>query len=203
MAAIRQSDSAKVRARLDHPVIDADGHTIEVGPIFLDYLKQTGGQQMVERFYSSNNTYDSLNWANLSEEERRDKWAWRPAWWLPPTKNTLDRATASLPLLLYQRMEELGIDFTVVYPTSGLGHPQIQEEDVRRAVCRAYNTYQADYYREYSDRMTPAAVIPMHTPQEAIEEMEYATTVLGLKVMMIAGHVLSPNPPKEGLEDSP
>jgi hypothetical protein len=30
--------------------------------------------------------------------------------------------------------------------------------------------------------MTPVAVIPMYTPQEAIEELEYAVKVLGMKV---------------------
>jgi hypothetical protein len=37
------SKSAAVRARLNHPVIDSDGHTVEFEPAFLDYLRQTGG----------------------------------------------------------------------------------------------------------------------------------------------------------------
>lgn len=32
-----QSRSAEIRARLDHPVIDGDGHVIEYEPIFLEY----------------------------------------------------------------------------------------------------------------------------------------------------------------------
>src|SRR5206468_12060232 len=35
-----------------------------------------------------------------------------------------------------------------------------------------------------SDRMTPAAIIPMHTPEEAIEELEFVTKQLGSKVGM-------------------
>ena len=31
--------------------------------------------------------------------------------------------------------------------------------------------------------MTPAAVVPMHTPEEAIEEATYAVRELGLKVV--------------------
>ena len=50
----------------------------------------------------------------------------------------------------------------------------------------------ADYFREYADRMTPAACIPMHTPQEAIAELEFAVKELGLKAMMMAGHVQRP-----------
>ena len=42
-------------------------------------------------------------------------------WWGAPTANTLDRATAMLPGLLYDRMDELGFDLTVLYPTAGFG----------------------------------------------------------------------------------
>ena len=194
MLTTRPSRSAQVRARLDHPVIDADGHTLELEPIFLDYLKRVGGSRMVERLKTARNWYDPFDSANLSEEERRDSWARRSAWWFTPAKNTLDRATASLPRLLHERMDELGIDFTVLYPTLYLSLHEIWDEEVRRAACRALNTFHADYYREYADRMTPAATIPMHTPQEAIEELEYAVNVLGLKTIMIAGHVRRPVP---------
>jgi hypothetical protein len=53
--------------------------------------------------------------------------------------------------------------------------------------CRAYNTYAADLYRDYSDRITPVAVIPMYTPDEAVAEMEYAVSELHLKAAMFSG----------------
>ena len=37
--------------------------------------------------------------------------------------------------------------------------------------------------------MTPAATIPMHTPDEAIEELEYAVKELGLKVIVMSSVV--------------
>ena len=42
--------------------------------------------------------------------------------------------------------------------------------------------------------MAPAAVVPVHTPEEAIEEATYAVRELGLKVIMIANHVRRPVP---------
>ena len=51
-----------------------------------------------------------------------------------------------------------------------------------------------EIFREYADRMVPVAVIPMHTPQEAIEELEYAVQTIGLKAVMMAGHVVAPDP---------
>ena len=55
----------------------------------------------------------------------------------------------------------------------------------RRAAARAYNIVTAEYFRPFADRMTPAAIIPMHTPEEAIEELEFAVKQLGYKVAML------------------
>src|SRR6266851_2167880 len=51
--------SAAVRARLKHPVIDSDGHTVEFEPAVLDYLKQVGGAKILERYKSAPDGYDS------------------------------------------------------------------------------------------------------------------------------------------------
>ncbi len=56
MAATPASKSAAIRARLNHPVIDSDGHTVEFLPAVLDY------------------------WYRLSPEERRERRATRPPW---------------------------------------------------------------------------------------------------------------------------
>jgi predicted TIM-barrel fold metal-dependent hydrolase len=91
-----------------------------------------------------------------------------------------------LPKLLYERMGELGLDFAVLYPTSGaLFAPFLRDEEVRRAACRAFNMYTADQFRGLSDRLIPAAVVPMHTPQEAIEELGFAVKTLGFKTAML------------------
>ena len=66
-----------------------------------------------------------FSWYQQSPEERRDQRTSRPPWWALPTKNTLDRATATLPKLLYERLDDIGIDFTVLYPTLGLLFPHL------------------------------------------------------------------------------
>src|SRR5499433_1688290 len=194
MTTTHTSPSAAIRARLTHPVIDADGHTVEFVPAFLDYLRQVGGPKILERYSAVWEEAGWLDWYRMSWEERRDRRATRPIWWALPTKNTLDRATATLPTLLSERMEEMGLDFTIIYPSVGLLFHRIQDEEVRRACCRAMNRFHADLYREQAARMTPAAVIPMYTPQEAIEEMEYAVKELGMKVFMVADYALRPIP---------
>ena len=192
------SKSAAIRAKLDHPVIDSDGHMIEFEPGLLDYLKREGGESMVKRFLSPERNSGGwgrlFRWYALSPEERLDQRATRSPWWPLPTKNTLDRATAMLPKLLSERMDAIGLDFTVLYPTLGLQFPHIENTEIRRASCRALNTFHAEYFGEYASRMTPAAAIPMHTPQEAIEELEFVVGELGLKAVMMAGHVQRPIP---------
>jgi predicted TIM-barrel fold metal-dependent hydrolase len=194
MEANHKSKSFEIRRRLNHPILDADGHWIEFSPAVLDYLRDVAGNDMVARYRSWLRNRSMLAWYQLSPAERRDRRTVRPVWWPFATKNTLDRATATLPKLFHERLDETGIDFAVLYPSLGLSAPSIDEEDLRRAVCHAFNRLSADLFREYSDRMTPAAIIPMHSPQEAIEELEYAVKTLGLKTLFMADYAMRPNP---------
>jgi predicted TIM-barrel fold metal-dependent hydrolase len=188
-----RSRSAEIRARVGHPIIDADGHhTVEFTPGFSDYLKEAGGSKVVERYMRGRNTSYFQGWYSLKPDERSDFRYFRPPWWTVPTKNTLDRATATLPRLLHERLDELGIDFAVLYPTQGMFGPHINDEEVRRAACRAFNRFHAEVFREFSDRLAPVAVIPMHTPQEAIDELEYVIKELGMKAVMMASYVIRP-----------
>jgi hypothetical protein len=39
--------AAQIKAQLDHPIIDADGHWIEYGPVFTEELRRVGGEDAV------------------------------------------------------------------------------------------------------------------------------------------------------------
>jgi predicted TIM-barrel fold metal-dependent hydrolase len=182
MSTKQGSGSAALRARLKHPVIDSDGHWVEFGPDLMDYLKEVGGSRAADGF--KNRPYEGWH-LTVPLKERRERRLDQPIWWGMPTRNTLDRATAMLPKLLYQRMDELGMDFAVLYPTAALRIPFIADEETRKATCRAFNRYSAEQFREFRDRLTPVAMIPMYTPEEAIVELEYAVKTLGLKVAMM------------------
>ena len=45
--------------------------------------------------------------------------------------------------------------------------------------------YTADQFNGLGDRLTPAAVVPMYTPQEAVEELEFVVKSLGAKAVML------------------
>jgi predicted TIM-barrel fold metal-dependent hydrolase len=192
MALHHQTASASIHARLTHPVIDADGHWIEFEPTLLDYLKQVGGPTMVDRYRRNEYSAGLHNWARMTLEERRARRSMQPSWWAFPTKNSLDRATAMLPHLLYKRMADIGLDFAVVYPTLALLFPAMKDHEVRSAAYRAYNLMAADMFRGLDDRLTPAACIPMGAPEEALVELEVVVNQLGLKALMFSSLLRRP-----------
>jgi predicted TIM-barrel fold metal-dependent hydrolase len=182
--------SAAIRAKLDHPVVDADGHMIEFSPLYLEFLKEIGGPSVRDRFVKRLET--GAGWEAMSPLDRRQRRVARPSAWTLPTRNTLDRATAMMPRLFRSRMDDFGLDFSIVYSTIGLGLIKEPDEEMRRATCRAMNAMVAELYREQSDRMTPVAIVPADTPDEAIAELEYAVRTLGLKAVMVASNVRRP-----------
>ena len=111
MAYLKHSKSAAVRARLDHPVVDGDGHWLEPMPIFLDYLRDVAGPAVVEKFIKK---ATDTTWYDITPEERLRRRIHRPTWWGEPA-GTLDRATAMVPRLFYERLDDFGIDFCVLY----------------------------------------------------------------------------------------
>ena len=182
----------QVRSRLSHPIIDADGHWLEYGPVVSEQLRRIGGDRAAEGFRSSGTQVREA--LSMSVFERRRRRLQQEAFWSSPEKNTRDRATGLLPRLLYERLGELGIDFAVLYPTAGLRVPRLADDRTRRATCRAFNVFTADAFRDFADRITPAACIPVHTPDEAIEELQYCTRQLGFKVAMFGSLIARPVP---------
>jgi len=184
--------AAELRANLGHPVIDADGHTVEFLPALLPYFQKAGVADQAEQFYARVLDAGAGLWSSMTQAEREARRTVRPSWWAVPARNTRDFATATLPALLYERMDELGLDFGVIYPSLGLVLPDIADTELRRGCCRALNQFHADAFEGLEDRLTPVAVIPMMTPDEAIEELEYATLTLGHKAVLISSFVRRP-----------
>src|SRR5262245_35047940 len=173
---------AEVHSRLKHPVVDGDGHWLEFTPVFAEKMRKAVNDKAADGFIAAlKTTSDALK---MTQSARDDKRVAMPNFWNRQAENTLDRATAMMPKMLYERLDEIGTDFAVIYPTSGLRLPRIKDDETRRAVIRAYNIVSADYFRGLEDRMTPAAIIPMHSPEEAVEELEFVTKQLGAKVGM-------------------
>ena len=195
MANKTQTESQRVRAKLSHPVIDCDGHIIEITPVLVDFIRQVGGAKMAEAYMKQPAIGGFYHQRDVEKSPAQHKETWLPMghWWGQPV-DALDRATLGLPNLLAQRLDDFGIDFCILYPSEGLFAASPLDPDVRRAVVRGYNTYVAEMYNRHRDRMTPVAVIPMHTPEEAVEELDYAVNKLGLRAAVFSMSVRRPIP---------
>ena len=144
MSAHGHKSPAEIRAQLKHPVIDGDGHWVEYDPVFAEKMRKVGGDKAADGFLAAmRTTRDALN---MSVAERRRRGIAMPGFWTRQTGNTLDRATAMMPRMLYDRLDEFGADFAIVYPTAGLRLPRISDDETRRAVIHAYNIVSAEYF---------------------------------------------------------
>ncbi len=190
--------SAEVRAGLDHPIVDADGHFVELAPLMHDeivsHLEEAGGAALRDRYLAgaAAPTDTSSILAGRSLSGAADSWSAMPSWWGWPAERWRDRATAHIPALLYERLDEMGIDFTVLYPSMSLAFLELADEELAPALCRAVNRMNARAFAKYSDRTTVGALIPMLTPEIAVTELRYAVEVLGAKAAVMAGYAKRP-----------
>lgn len=176
----------KIRSQLNHPVVDADGHWLELQPIFADYVAEHAGPRMADRYRTEMAKAVGYNWYNVPPAERKRARMRRQAWWVHPT-GALDRTAVMVPGMLYDRLDAYGIDVSLVYPTLGfIIIASVRDPDVRSALIRSYNVMAADMFRPYSDRLIPAACVDLSEPREAISQMKHAHS-LGLKLMMMNG----------------
>jgi predicted TIM-barrel fold metal-dependent hydrolase len=187
------TEAARVRSRVDHPIIDADGHFVEVGPLLHDevvtYVEDAGGGALRERFLDIAASFDtSSSLAHRGDAAVRHGWKAMPSWWGWQTAAVRDRATSHLPALLYERLDELGIDVTILYPSMALGYFELADEELSSVVCRAVNRYHARLFEPYRDRCIVGALIPMNTPAQAVAEVGYAVRELGAKSVLMAGY---------------
>jgi predicted TIM-barrel fold metal-dependent hydrolase len=170
--------------KFEHPIIDTDGHLLEVIPHVAEYVRDIGGAAVTDRFVAKHSQGFTPIGGNAL------------AWWATP-RDALDRATSFVPKLLYDRLPELGIDFAVIYPTSALSVLREPDAELRHVATRAFNSYYAEHMRDLSDRITIPAAIPMDTPAEAIEHLDHAVGELGFKAALFASYV--PRPTSQGV----
>jgi predicted TIM-barrel fold metal-dependent hydrolase len=182
---------ATIRDRLDHPVIDSDGHLIEYLPLVRDFLVEEAGEGVAQGF--DRMVTSALPRVSVPDPAQRRQLGIHSAGvWGIPTRNTLDRATVMLPELMYRRLDELGIDFAVLYPTYGLTVTALPQAELRCALARALNRYYAEVYADFRDRLEPVAAIPTFSPDEAVAELDHAVGELGLKTVMLGGTIPRP-----------
>lgn len=184
--------SAKVRSQLKHPVVDADGHWIELHPIIEDYVAEFGGAVAADAYRRTVKNVPGYGGNDaLSQETRMQRRIRRTTWWSQSVK-ARDRAAFMLPKLAYESLDEWGIDVALLYPTIGfLFLKIIEDRELRDVVVRAFNAMSADMFSPYRDRLIPAGIVSLDTPQEALTQLEHAHG-LGLKLLVMNGTAQRP-----------
>jgi predicted TIM-barrel fold metal-dependent hydrolase len=178
-----------VRRRVGHPIIDTDGHTIELFPAVFPYLREALGPTKFEEFRRQGPIIRQ-DPPRMGDPARLASRIPQGAWWGSPN-DARTRATAMLPGLLYERMDELGLDYAVVYTTNGLSECSVADDELRRGICRGFNDFYREAYGPYGDRLAVAGIVPMSTPEEAITELDHCRAI-GLKVVGFPEGVLRP-----------
>jgi predicted TIM-barrel fold metal-dependent hydrolase len=173
-----------IRAQLDHPIIDADGHLLESVPLLLEHVDAVAGAAAAGRVRAAIPAL--FNGAGSPEQGIS-----RGPWW-PSVTDADYQATVMVPALYAERLEQIGIDFAVVYPSLGLALVTHPDPDVRLPAVRGLNALLVHTFKPHSHRLTPAGVVPMHTPQEAVDELRHLRAELGLRAAMIPPGVARP-----------
>lgn len=189
----RPSRSARIHDELGHPVIDGDGHYVEIRRSFTDFVRDHGAGHLLGEtspFVALAPGSNALAWRSMSAAERHHHRQPAPPFWIAPG-DTHYWAAVTTPAIYHERLAEAGIDFAVLYATQGFGLHHIADDERRVGLCRLFNEYLAELYGPYADRLSPAAVVPMHTPDEAVDGLRHARS-LGLKVANIPSYVWRP-----------
>lgn len=87
-------------------------------------------------------------------------------------------------------LEDVGIDSTVVYPTSALSYGWVVDLDWAAALARAYNDWLYAEYLSQDPRFKGIALIPMQDPEAAVVELRRAVEELGMVGAMIPSNGL-------------
>jgi predicted TIM-barrel fold metal-dependent hydrolase len=181
------TEAQRIRASLPHPVVDADGHILESLPLLMSYVERLYGAGAVDAFQAENAGHPVRT---MGSRERGEP---RSSWW-PTSNNALDQVTCTSPTLFAERMEEMGVDYAVLYPSFGLRLLTTRDDTVRRQMIRAQNTMLADLYADVADKVTAVAAVPMHTPEEAVDELCFVVRELGFKAVTMPPAVARPLP---------
>src|ERR1700722_19464795 len=133
-------------------------------PAALPYLRDALGPTLFETWRSRGTALQAATKLAAGMDERRRTRKPQSAFWATLSGDGTDRATASSPALLYDRLEELGMDFVVLSATEPMGVAATEDEALRFGLCRGFNEFFATISEPYQDRMAVAGLVPMHTP---------------------------------------
>jgi predicted TIM-barrel fold metal-dependent hydrolase len=167
-------------------VIDADRHVLEPSNLYARYLPERFRERV--RVDGPNQTLRLVDGEPVSDSDRRPGRATEDFGYIfagsQRWRETFADALAAKfdPASNLRDMDREGIDVSVLFPTLGLyimWRDDIDPE-LSAAICRAYNTWLAEYCSYDKKRLYGVALLPLQDPARAVTELKHAREKLGL-----------------------
>ena len=167
-------------------VIDADRHVLEPSEMFDKYLPERFRGRV--RIKGPNQTVRHVDGEPVSDSERRPGRVMEDFGYIFASserwRETFAEALAAKfdPASNLRDMDREGVDVSVLFPTMGLYiiWRDNLDPDLGAAICRAYNTWLAEYCSHDPSRLRGVCLIPLQDPARAVTELSYAREKLGL-----------------------
>ena len=120
------------------------------------YMDQFWADQVVERGMT---TLDSQSWPIGSPKTIRADW-----------RDAKGRGASTVEELQSQALDRFGADLAILNPLYGV--QLVFNEDMCGAFTRALNDWTRAEWLDRDDRLRASIVLPMHTPEQAVAEIE-------------------------------
>ena len=154
-------------------IVDGDGHIMEDDDAIIE--RMTGTYRDIARRYGV--VFPPLDHLHVG----------RGAVETPPKRNARGPVGPKEWLVF---LEDVGIDWTVLYPTKALAYGKIVSLDYAVVACRAYNDWLSDTYVKFDPRFKGMGIVPMQDPQAAADELRRIVTKLGFLGAMLPSNGL-------------
>ena len=167
-------------------VIDADRHVLEPSDLYARYLPEkfrsrvrVEGPNQSVRYVDGERVSDSDQRPGRAVQDYGYIFAGNQRW-----RETFADALAAKfdPASNLRDMDREGVDVSVLFPTLGLYimWRDNLDPELSAAICRAYNTWLAEYCGYDKRRLYGVALIPLQDPDRAVIELKHAREKLGL-----------------------
>jgi predicted TIM-barrel fold metal-dependent hydrolase len=155
-------------------VIDADGHVHEDATL-ADYIEEPYRSQSSFRNYGQTGSSFRI-WPTLDAHHFGIGYR---------SKGAFGAGKRVGPDEWVEFVDKSDLQYSVLYPTAGLGMGLISSPDWAIAVARAYNNWLYHTYLKKSPRLKGMALLPMQHVPAAVEELRRALKELGMKGAML------------------
>ena len=176
---------AKGRTK-DFAVFDCDSHIYEPPEIWDKYIPQNNRDFAKTHFYRDADRLFLVRNSRISFRDP-DKWKYPGETWHPGlTKRIIGQTepgtkewdekigrnkSARDPHARLKDMDAAGIDQVMIFPSTFVYLPLVENADAAYICARAYNDWAYDYCSADNKRLYPAAVLPVQNVDFAIEEL--------------------------------